>query len=208
MTPAGLIEIPDAEGHSGEAKMLRPRRDDHDDGDLTSTYLRGEDTREEMRLYDKGQMERKYNECIEQHSVTERGECVTPKFTVGKEIKVGLCWQCCLRCMKCGHTSNMYKLYHEVETGKRGRKPAAPNIGLQDGLQECTTGIVKSRVIFASMNVPSPCISAMHKTANKVGDTTSTMTLADLAKKREDVKRINRLRDLPEDAPINIAIDS
>ena len=49
VTPAGLIEIPEAEGHSGEAKMLRPRRDDHDDDDLTSTYLR-EDTREEMRL--------------------------------------------------------------------------------------------------------------------------------------------------------------
>ena len=41
LTPAGLIEVPDAEGHSGEAKMLWPRREDHDD-DLTSTYLRGE----------------------------------------------------------------------------------------------------------------------------------------------------------------------
>ena len=54
------------------------------------------------------------------------------------------------------------------------------------------------------MNVPSPCISVMQKTANKVGET----TLADLAKKREDVKRINRLRGLPEDAPINRVIDS
>ena len=202
VTPAGLIEVPDAEGHSGEAKILRPRRDDHDNDDLTSTYLQGggEDTREEMRLYDKGRMETMYNECIEEHSVTE-GEC-------GREIKVGLCWQCCLRCKKCGYTSRMYKLYHEVETGRRGHKPAAPNIGLQVGLQESTTGIVKSRVIFASMNVPSPCISAMQKTANKVGDTTSTMTLADLAKKREDVKQINRLRGLPENAPKNIAIDS
>ena len=73
-------------------------------------------------------------------------------------------------------------------------------------LQECTTGIVKSRVIFASMNVPSPGISVMQKTTNKVGET--TLTLADLAKKHEDVKQINWLRGLPEDAPINIAIDS
>ena len=65
----------------------------------------------------------------------------------------------------------MYKLYHEVETGRRGRKPEAPNIGLQVGLQESTTGIVKSRVIFASMNVPSPCISAMQKTARVRGKT-------------------------------------
>jgi len=48
VTPADLTEVPDAEGHSGEAQMLRPRRVDHDD-DLTSTYLWGEDTREEMR---------------------------------------------------------------------------------------------------------------------------------------------------------------
>ena len=98
VTPAGLIEIPDAEGHSGlpsgEAKMLRPRRDDHDDDDLT--YLQ-EDTREEMRLDDKGHIERMWNESIDQHSVMERGECVTPRFTVAREIKVGLCWQCCLR---------------------------------------------------------------------------------------------------------------
>ena len=68
-----------AEGHSGEAKMLRPRRDDDD---LTSTYLR-EDTREEMRLYDNGQMERMYNECIEEHSVTEsRVECGNPRVTL------------------------------------------------------------------------------------------------------------------------------
>ena len=46
------------------------------------------------------------------------------------------------------------------------------------------------------------------KTANKVGETTSMMPLADLAKKREHVKRINQLRGLPEDAPISIAIDS
>ena len=71
VTPAGLIEIPDAEGHSGEATMLRPRRDDHDDDDLTSTYLRGEDTSEEMRLYYKGQMEGTYNECIEQQAFSD-----------------------------------------------------------------------------------------------------------------------------------------
>ena len=72
-----------------------------------------------------------YNECSEQHSVTERGECVTPRFTVAREIKVGLCWQCCLRCTKCGYTSKMYKLYHDMATRKRGRKPVAPKIDLQ-----------------------------------------------------------------------------
>ena len=35
------------------------------------------------------------------------------------------------------------KLYNEIETGKWGWKPATPNVGLQVGLQELTTGNVK-----------------------------------------------------------------
>ena len=203
-TAAGLIQIPDAEGHSGSAKLLRPTHDGGDRDDLTAKYLQGNDAHEEMCLYDKGMMEHMYNESIEQHS----GQCSIPKFTVAREMKVGLCWQCCLRCVKCGFTSKTYKLYREVETGKRGRKPAAPNVGLHVGLQESTTGIAKSRVIFTSINMPSPCLSGMQKAANQAGSTTATMTLADLAKKRENVKEINRLRGLRENAPINIAIDS
>ena len=101
VTPAGLIEIPDA--YSGEAKMLRPRRDDHDDDDLTSTYLQGEDTREEMRLGDKGQMEGMYNESLDQHSVMERGECVTPRFTVGRgrDTQIGGQFAAQWRCTRC-----------------------------------------------------------------------------------------------------------
>ena len=203
-TAAGLIQIPDAEGQSGSAKLLRPTHDGGDRDDLTAKYLQGNDAHGEMRLYDKGMMEHMYNESIEQHS----GQCSIPKFTVAREMKVGLCWQCSLRCVKCGFTSKTYKLYREVETGKRGRKPAAPDVGLHVGLQESTTGIAKSRVIFTSMNMPSPCLSGMQKAANQAGSTTATMTLADLAKKRENVKEINRLRGLRENAPINIAIDS
>ncbi|MEG7521925.1 MAG: hypothetical protein M3H12_02330, partial [Chromatiales bacterium] len=60
MTPGGLIEIPDAEGRSGEAKFLRPKHSVPDDNDdLLSTYLKADDTSasEEMRLYNKGKMQ-------------------------------------------------------------------------------------------------------------------------------------------------------
>ncbi|MEG7521476.1 MAG: hypothetical protein M3H12_00005, partial [Chromatiales bacterium] len=102
----------------------------------------------------------------------------------------------------------MYKLYTEIETGKKGRKPAAPNVGLQVGLQESTTGNAKGRLILTCLNLPVPNRSVMQKTANKVAAATATMTLADLAKKRDNIKRINRLRGLPENSPINIAMDS
>ena len=48
----------------------------------------------------------------------------------------------------------------------------------------------------------------MQRIANKVAAATATMTLEDLARKRERVKRLNRLRGLPEDSPINIAMDT
>ena len=48
----------------------------------------------------------------------------------------------------------MFKLYHEVPTEKAGQRSAAPNVGLQVGLQESTTGIAKGRVIIASLDVP------------------------------------------------------
>ena len=211
VTPGGLIEIRDAEGRSGEAKLLRPKHcapnANDDDDDLSLTYLKADDTHEEMRLYDKGKMQYMYNECILQHS-TQKNMCAIPEFTIAREVKVGLCWQCCLRCTKCGFMSGIYKLYNEIETGKRGRRPAAPNVGLQVGLQESTTGNVKGRLILTCLNLPVPNRSVMQRTANKVATATATMTLADLAKKRENVKRVNRLRGLPENSPINIAMDS
>ena len=102
----------------------------------------------------------------------------------------------------------MFKLYHEVPTEKAGQRSAPPNVGLQVGLQESTTGIAKGRVIIASLNVPPPYRSSMQRTANKVGNATATMTLADLAKKRDHMKTINTLRGLPEDAPVTISMDS
>ena len=95
------------------------------------------------------------------------------------------------------------KLYNEIETGKRGRKPATPNVGLQVGLQESMTGNVTGRVILTCLNLPVPNRSVMQRTANKVAAATATMTLEDLARKRERVKRVNRLRGLSEDSPIN-----
>ena len=119
-----------------------------DDDELLSACQKPDDSRkEEMRLYEKGKMQEMYNDCIRLHSA-EENKCAIPEFTICREVKVGLCWQCALRCRKCGFTSSLYKLYNEIETGKRGRKPATPNVGLQVGLQESTTGNVKGRVIL------------------------------------------------------------
>ena len=64
---------------------------------------------------------------------------------------------------------------------------------------------MKGRVIFTCFNLPVPNRSVMQRTANKVAAATATMTLEDLARRRERVKHVNRLCGLPEDSLINIA---
>ena len=207
VTPGGLIEVPDAEGKSGGAKLMRPKKRVADD--LTTTYLKKDDSQSEMRIMHRDKTTQMYNECIAEHaSLIDSQLCAVPRFTVHTEVKVGLCWKQNLRCVKCGYTSKMFKLYHEVPTEKAGQRSAAPNVGLQVGLQESSTGIAKGRVIIASLDVPPPCRSSMQRTANKVGNATATMTLADLAKRRDHMKTINKLRGLPEDDPVNISMDS
>ena len=44
--------------------------------------------------------------------------------------------------------------------------------------------------IIASLDVPPPYRSSMQRTANKVGNATATMTLADLAKRRDHMNKI------------------
>ena len=63
-------------------------------------------------------------------------------------------------------------------------------------------------MIIASLDVPPPYRSSMQRTANKVDNATATMTLADLAKRRDHMKTIYTLRGLPEDAPVTISMDS
>ena len=144
-------------------------------------------------------------------SIQLRKTCAIPEFIICREVKVGLCWQCALCCRKCEFTSSLYKLYklyNEIEMGKRDWKPATPNVGLQVGLQESTTGNVKGHMILTCLNLPMPNRSVMQRTANKVAAATATMTLEDFVRKQERVKRMNRLRSLPEDSLINIVMDS
>ena len=139
-----------------------------------------------------------YNECIAEHaSLNDSQLYAVPRFTVHteSEVKVGLCWKQNLMCVKCGCTSKMFNLYHEVPTEKAGQRSAAPNVGLRVGLHESTIGNTKGRVVIASSAAPPPCRSSRQRNANKVGNATATMTLADLSKKRDHVKQLISYED-------------
>jgi hypothetical protein len=205
-SPAGVLEVPDADGVSGSAKILRPRPDRVKG--LSARYLK-KDRRvkqvSEMRLLDKEKNEHMWNACYAEHSCLKN--CTQPSLVIDGERKWGLCWQQRLKCRNCSYQSKYHKLYEEVSSPLRGVKAGAPNRGLQVGLQESTCGNTKARVIIAATNTPPPCRSAMQKQAISVAAITSTMTEDDLRRRRVQSQEINSLRGLAVDTPINISVD-
>ena len=66
VTPGGLIEVPDAEGKSGGAKLMRPKKRVADD--FTMTYLKKDDSLSEMRIMHRDKTTQLYNESIAEHA--------------------------------------------------------------------------------------------------------------------------------------------
>lgn len=75
--------------------------------------------------------------------------------------KVGTVWAIAAKCNRCGYLSTPTKLYDEVQTGKPGRKAAAPNVWLQVALSKNSIGNTAARDIFTTMNVNPPSRSGL-----------------------------------------------
>jgi hypothetical protein len=207
-SPAGVLQVPNADGVSGCAKMLRPRPDTTKG--LAAQYLKISKRMKnvsEMRLLNQEKNQYMWNECYREHASLKT--CTRPNLQVDVdgERKWGLCWQQRLQCTNCLYTSSYFKLYEEVPSKTRGAKSGAPNRGLQVGLQESSIGNSKARVIIAGTNTPPPARSAMQKQANTVSAITSTITEDDLRRRRVESQEINVLRGLQADSPINISVD-
>ena len=76
----------------GGAKLMRPKKRVADD--LTTTYLKKDDSQSEMHIMHRDKTTQMYNECIAEHaSLIDSQLCAVPRFTVHTEVKVGLCWK-------------------------------------------------------------------------------------------------------------------
>ncbi len=104
-----------------------------------------------------------------------------------------MCWIERLKCSSCRFKSRYHKLYEEVDTGKRGRKAAKPNRGIQAGLK--TTPISNNALIRVLLhtNVIPPALSGMQKQANQVGDIISETNHESMYSIRENLLIENAL---------------
>ena len=164
-------------------------------------------SREVMKLYLPIKVENLWNEAVHEHVEKSRGCTGKLMFDETGEKKVGLCWRERLKCSDCPYVSTMHKLYTEVSTpGKRGQKPAAPNLGVQVGLS--STGNSSLRNVLNAANIPSPAKSGMQKNTNRVADHLVKVNQDDMSEICRDIGKINEAKGLPTDAAIRVEADA
>ena len=147
-----------------------------------------------MKAYQPIKVENLFNEAIQGHRQMSE-ECTGHLiFDQSAEKKFGLCWQERLRCTDCDYVSSVHKLYEEVPSTKRGRKAAAPNLGLHVGANHTSTGNAGIRHALNAANIASPSKSAMQKQVNKVADQLIRINQEDMKKICEDLTLTNKLR--------------
>ena len=206
-TATGALVVPDSEGISGAAKLLRPRQAK---AKLADKYLKNIKEQDKkyggMIIVDKEKMFHMFNQCQSKHSA--EGRCKIPEFQISKEIKKGICWKYILNCKNCLFVSETFNMYRDVPNCQRGAKTAAPNMALQVGLQDSPIGNSQMRHILATTDIDPPSRSAMQQTSNQVGSKTIILNDDDMSKRIEGLKNVNELRGLSRDTPIAVQMDA
>ncbi len=113
-----------------------------------------------------------------------------------------------LKCVSCSYVSIYYKLYEELETGKRGRKPAKINVGLQTGLMTTPISNTGMSRILAHANIAPPNVSAMNRAACNVSEAMAALNEKDMHDIRDRIKQDNRLCGLKDETKVNVEGDT
>ncbi|XP_078662872.1 uncharacterized protein LOC144906465 [Branchiostoma floridae x Branchiostoma belcheri] len=105
-------------------------------------------------------------------------------------------------CNACEYVSQSYKCYEEVDTGKRGKKLAAPNMALQIALFNNPIGPKNFMEIAATLDLPVPSLSGMQKMANRYAEIIVEENDKDMKRWGEIVLGTNEVTGKPADRPI------
>ena len=90
-------------------------------------------------------------------------------------------------------------MYTEIYIGKRGRKVATANVGLNVALTQTAIGPNSVRRLCLGSNIPAPSRNAMYNTARKVCENNEQINTVDIMKRRDElVKKNNNLIGMPE----------
>ena len=122
--------------------------------------------------------------------------------------KWGLAWKVVLKCTRCRFKTDEYRLYEEVKSDRQGPKAATINTGLQVGLMKQGMSNTGMKEILTAANIPSPALTSMQRTTNKVGDIVIETNEKDMANVCENIKKLNEAIGNPGHHPIPAEADA
>jgi len=201
----------DVDGKIGSERFLRPLVSEKQPIDF---YKNSEVDRPEMDTYKvlhTLSLEYLLNEAIRGHKTLNPGCTGNLLFDEQRETKIGVCWKESFKCDLCTFTSNVEKLYKEVEnTGKskRGRKTAAPNMALQAGLMTTGVGNTGFRNILLHMNMAAPSMSSMQRLSNQASALIVEDNERDMQTRRKALRADNMAKGFDADSPIAVEFDT
>jgi hypothetical protein len=203
------IDVLDSDGRPCDTMFLRPKilgpetmLESHQSADDVDPELKTH------RIFQKEKVLELFNQAFREHRRINPTCDSDMEWDEEAEVKWGLGWQEGLKCPKCHYRSGKMKLYNEVTTTSRGRKAASINYGLQVGLSHTAISNTGMSNVLLAMNIPSPSLSAMQKSANKVGDLIVQENEGDMKRIREDLGRLNEVKGLPRNTGVNVEMDS
>ena len=156
--------------------------------------------KETYRLIHVGKNEEMWHVVYREHQAKFPTCCGMLEWDLSRELKRGLCWEEACKCTVCNYKSKRFKLYEEINTGKRGKKAAAPNLGIHVGLTQTPIAYEGVRKLLLSANTPAPSESGLRKAAHKVCDTIVKENKSDMRTRRQELKQINKLRGMDENS--------
>lgn len=204
-SPDGLILDTDAEGNPSRARLLRPTspKNQHPHSSHLSDELSDETST--YRVFHLDKTATLFNSSFKSHQKSSPSCKGDLTWDLQAETKWGLGWSERLKCTDCNFVSAKQNMYQEVNTRKRGRKPADINLGVQVGLLKTPIGNESLRQILMASNIPAPCISSMAKASHSVGTKVVQTNQTDMSVIRQDLRKLNILRGKRD--PSTIAVE-
>ena len=202
------LDMVDSHGTELGVKVMRPRATLEDDTDDTESGGASPEENETYRIFNMQKVEDLWNIAITGHKQYMQYCCGRLVWDYASEKAQGLCWSERLRCKDCGYTSQYYKLFQDIRTGKKGRPAGDLNIRLQVGLSHTMISNSAIQRLLAITSIPPPSTTGLQHQANKVGDQIVALNEKDMRDLRIKIKDMNEKKGLGRDAGIRAAIDS
>jgi len=186
-----------------DACYLRPKTETNSLQEFYEKYMEEQEIQGDEGLYSLvhiGKTAELWNAGFREHTSSSPNCQGDLDWDIEKSKKWGLCKAMALKCSRCAFQLGPVKLYEEVDTGKRGRKAAGPNLTVQVALARQGIGPSGLVDLLHGMQMESPTLCGLYKAGHQVCEKLVQANIEDMEKKIQEVKtmsaNIGRKQDL------------